>query len=106
MVFGNLGQMGDMLKKANEMRKNMKEIQKKLASELVVGESGGISITVSGDMEIKEVKVDPAVIKDGNMRRLEMCIKDAANRALGDAKKVAANQFKGLTGGLDIPGLM
>jgi nucleoid-associated protein EbfC len=100
-MFGNLGNMAEMMKKANELRKTMQ----KLKEENYFSESNGVKVAVTGDMEIKEIKIDPKVVSDGNFGRLELCVKEALNKALDEAKKEAQNKIKGLTGGLSIPGL-
>lgn len=104
MVFGNLGNMGNILKMAQEMKGKLKQVKEQLARETHEGLSGGTKVIVTGDMEVKEVKLNPQLAND--LVRLENEVKNAAQKALKAAKESAANQMKGLTGGLGLPGLM
>lgn len=104
-MFGNLGNMGSMLKQAQEFSKNLNQIKSELGKEEYLAESEGVKVNISGDMELKSISISPALIADGNFPRLELCVKDALNKALKNAKEGVANKFKKITGGLSIPGL-
>ena len=98
MGFGN---MGEMLKMAREMQGKLKE----LSHEVFEGSAEGVVAKVSGDMELKEIKIDPMIVDPNNVARLEKNVSEAVKRALKTSKDEAAKKMKGLTGGLNIPGL-
>jgi len=98
MVFGN---MGEMVKMAREMQGKLKE----LSREVFEGSAEGVVAKVSGDMELKEIKIDPRIVDPNNVGRLEKNVSEAVKRALKTSKDEAAKKMKGLTGGLNIPGL-
>lgn len=100
MIFGNMGNMGEMIKMAREMQGQLKKVKDELAHELFEETVNGVTVKISGDMELKELKIDP------NTRNLEKDTKDAVAKALKAAKNGAAKKMKGLTGGMGIPGLM
>jgi hypothetical protein len=102
MIFGNVG---DMLGKVKKIQEDMKEVQKELSQVLVEEESGGVKVVVSGDMELREFKLDPKLLENKDIKRIEWLISDAVDKAFSKAKKEAASKLKKVTGGLSIPGL-
>ena len=102
MIFGN---MGEMIKMAREMQGKMKQIKEELAREIYEEKSHGVSAKVSGDMELKEIKIEPGVIDLNNIAQLEKSVQEAAGRAFKKAKDAAAKKMGSLTGGLGLPGM-
>jgi len=102
MIFGNVG---DMIGKVKKIQEDMKEVQKELSQVLVEEESGGVKVVVSGDMELREFKLDPKLLENKDIKRIEWLISDAVDKAFSKAKKEAASKLKKVTGGLSIPGL-
>lgn len=98
MIFGN---MGEMMKMAKEMQGQLKRVKDELSRDIFEGTSGGVVVTVSGDMEVKDVKITP----EANPGRLEKDVKEAVSRALKQAKDGAAQKMKGVTGGMNLPGM-
>lgn len=101
MVFGNLGNMGEMIKQAREMQNNLKKIKEELKRSQYEVEMDGIRVVVDGEMEIKTLTLNPSL----DSKKLEESAKKAVNKAIKTAKDDAANKLKTLTGGLSIPGL-
>jgi hypothetical protein len=102
MIFGNVG---DVLGKVKKIQEDMKEVQKELSQVLVEEESGGVKVVVSGDMELRDFKLDPKLLENKDIKRIEWLISDAVDKAFSKAKKEAASKLKKVTGGLSIPGL-
>ena len=102
MIFGNVV---DMIGKVKKIQEDMKEVQKELSQVLVEEESGGVKVVVSGDMELREFKLDPKILENNDIKRIEWLISDAVDKAFSKAKKEAAVKLKKVTGGLSIPGL-
>jgi len=96
MVFGNLGDMAGMMKKAMDMQKQMKRIKDELSRARYEGVSGEAKVVVNGEMDVLEITAGSGSVKD---------IKEAVNRALRSAKEDAAKKLGAATGGMDIPGL-
>ncbi len=107
MIFGNLGNMGEMMKMAREMQDKLKKVKEELKNENFEVNQNGVLVIVNGEMEVKELKIEAKVVDANNVGRLEKAVKDAVSRAMKDAKEGAARKMKGLTGGLGLPpGLM
>ncbi len=104
-MFGNLGEMANMMKQAKNIKNNLKSTQEELARAEYTGRSsdGAIEVLVSGDMMIKKVTISPESTE--NVAILESLVTAAVNDALTNAKLAAQAKMKELTGGLDIPGL-
>ncbi|MFA5839782.1 MAG: YbaB/EbfC family nucleoid-associated protein [Candidatus Margulisiibacteriota bacterium] len=107
MIFGNLGNMGEMMKMAREMQDKLKKVKEELKNENFEVNQNGVLVIVNGEMEVKELKIEAKVVDPNNVGRLEKAVKDAVSRAMKEAKDGAARKMKGLTGGLGLPpGLM
>ncbi len=104
-MFGDLGKM---LKTAQQMKSKMPEMQAKLASAEYTATAGGAVIaTVNGKLALTDIKIDQAAAADlsGDMEILADLIKAAVGAAQQQAAQAAAEAMKELTGGIDIPGL-
>ncbi|MFH1542399.1 MAG: YbaB/EbfC family nucleoid-associated protein [bacterium] len=98
MIFGN---MGEMMKMAKDMQGKLKQVKDELSREIYEGSSNGVSAKISGDMELKDITIEP----QNDVKRIEKGVKDAVGKALRDAKDGAARKMKGVTGGLGLPGM-
>lgn len=101
-MFGNVG---DILGKAKKIQEDIKQIQKELKESTFEENSGGVKIVVSGDLELREFKLDPKIMENKDIGRIEWLISDAVDKAYSKARKEAMDKFKRITGGLSIPGL-
>lgn len=100
--------MNKMMKQVQQMQKQMEKAQEELANEEVEASAGGgmVTVKVSGDLNIKSIKLDPEAIDPEDPEMLEDMILAAANEAMRSAQELASKKMGGLTGGLNIPGLM
>ncbi len=87
----NLKQLGDLKK----MRDQAMEVQKKLAGIKITVEHRGVIVEMTADQKVVSISGDQDFDK----------IKDAVNEALKQSQKVAADEMKGLMGGMGIPGM-
>ena len=96
-----------MLKQAQELKSKLDKAQKELSKTIVEADSGkgAVKVTINGQQKILSIKIDPKVIDPNKPEYLEKLILQAINEANSKAQKLAAQQLKGLTGGLKIPGL-
>jgi DNA-binding YbaB/EbfC family protein len=102
--FGN---MGNLLKQAQEMQERLGKIQEEAATKTVEASAGGgmVTVTANGAMQVIKVVIDPEVIKAEDREMLQDLLVAATNEALRKAKDLMAEEVKSLTGGLGIPGL-
>jgi len=94
------GKIGDMYK----LQKQAKEIKKELKHTHIEADSHGVHVTVDGEQKVVSIEiVDQGLLQ--NPKKLEDVLKEALNKALDKAQKVAAEQMKGVMGDLGFPGL-
>jgi DNA-binding protein YbaB len=94
------GKIGDMYK----LQKQAKAIKKELKHTHIEADSHGVRVTVDGEQKVVSIEiVDQGLLQ--NPKKLEDVLKEALNKALDKAQKVAAEQMKGVMGDLGFPGL-
>ena len=98
---------GDMMKQVQKMQARMMELQEELNAKEVEGSAGGgmVKAIVTGKGDLKAVKIDPQVVKDGDIEMLEDLIVAAITQAQESALKLNQDTMSELTGGMNIPGL-
>ncbi|HBQ50684.1 hypothetical protein A3B42_04230 [Candidatus Daviesbacteria bacterium RIFCSPLOWO2_01_FULL_38_10] len=89
-LFDNLKQLGDLKK----MRDQAMEVQKRLALIKITIEHKGITVVMTGDQKVQSISGD---MEPGK-------VTEAVNEALKQSQKVAADEMKGLMGGMGLPG--
>jgi len=96
-----------MLKQAQELKSKLDKAQKELSKVVVEADSGkgAVRVTINGQQKILSIKISPKVIDPNKAEHLEELVLKAVTEATAKSQKLAANQLKGLTGGLKIPGL-
>ncbi len=106
-MFGNMGQLLDMMKNAGALKQSVRDAAEALAKVRVEGTSGGGAIVagVNGRMELLSVRIDPKLIAEGDLELVEDLIVAAVNQALLKAREEAAASLSKIAGGLPIPGL-
>lgn len=100
--------MGNLMKQAQRMQAEMARVQEELRNEKVEASAGGgmVKVTISGDLQILSVSIDPAAVDPDDVAMLEDIIAAATNEALRQAQELAGNKMAAVTGGMSIPGLM
>lgn len=102
------GNMGNLMKQAQKMQKDMEKLQEELQTRTVEASSGGGAVTViaTGKKEIKEIKIKPEVIDPEDPEMLEDLVLASVNEALRKADEMVNTEMSKITGGLgNIPGL-
>lgn len=98
--------MSEMMQQVQKLQQEMKKAQDELANEVLSASAGGGSLacTISGEMELKSIKIDPKVVHSEETELLEDLILACVNEAIRKAKDHAASKLGGITGGLNLPG--
>jgi nucleoid-associated protein EbfC len=99
--------MNQMLKQVQKMQQDMAAAQEELKHEEVQASAGGgmVTVTVSGDLVVKAVRIEPEAIDPDDPDMLSDLVLAAVNEALRSAQELQASKMSGLTGGLDLGGL-
>lgn len=90
--------MFSKLKQIKELRDQAKVMQNVLGKESVTETKSGISMTMNGNMEITELKIESEKDKSA----LEKDIKDCANETIKKVQRLMAKKMQEMGG---IPGL-
>src|SRR4030042_4629781 len=96
----------EMMKQAKIMQKQMEKVQEELKDMQFEASSGGgaVKVTVNGEQDVLEVKINKAVADPEDIEMLEDMVLVAVNDAIKQSKDEAKNKLAGVTGGLNIPG--
>jgi DNA-binding YbaB/EbfC family protein len=90
-----------------KMQKDVEVAQEELKHEVVEASAGGgvVSVKVSGDLQVREVRIDPAAVDPEDVEILADMVLAATNEALRMAQELAERKMGGATAGLDLGGL-
>jgi DNA-binding YbaB/EbfC family protein len=96
-----------MIQQAQELQAKLAKAQKELAEATVEGTAGGgaVTVTVTGQQEVKSIKIAPEAINPDDVEMLEDLVLAAVNEAITKSQELAAERMSKVTGGLKIPGL-
>jgi DNA-binding YbaB/EbfC family protein len=97
--------LGDMMKKAQELQEKLDAFQKELDDLEVMGQSGGglVTVTLNGKGIMRRVHVDPSLLKPEEAEVMEDLIVAAHNDAKSKVEQRATEQAEKLTGGMGLP---
>ena len=101
MMKGNLGAL---MKQAQQMQENLKKAQEELAKIEVEGQSGAglVKIVITCKFNVKKVAIDPSLVgEDKDM--LEDLVMAAMSDAVAKAEAATQAKMAGLTAGLNLP---
>ena len=98
--------MNAMLKQVQKMQADMAKAQEELKNEVVEASSGGgmVTVKVSGDLEVREVRIDPQAVDPDDVELLQDMVLAAVNEGGRAAQERAANKLNAAAGGLAGPG--
>ena len=101
--FGGMN-INQLMKEAKKMQADMEKSQEELVSKEFEASAGGgaINVKVSGNKEIKEIKIQKDVVDPDDVEMLEDLILTCVNEALRKVDSAQAAQL----GKYNIPGLM
>ena len=106
-MFKGLGQMASLMRQAQEVGGQMKEMNEKISAQRVEGTSGGgmIKVEANGLGEILQVTIDPQLVQSGDVEMIQDLTVAAINQANEKTKQLQGEQMGALTQGLDLGGL-
>jgi nucleoid-associated protein EbfC len=101
------GQIGQLMRQAQQMQENMQKAQEELAALEVTGEAGGgmVKATLSCRHEVRAIVIDPALLGD-DKEMLEDLVAAAVNDALRKVERTVQEKYAGMTAGMGLPGGM
>jgi len=99
--------LGDLMKKAQQMKATLEKVQAELADREVEAAAGGgmVIATVNGGLELVALKIAPEVVDPEDVEMLEDLVRAAVNEAVKKSREMMAEEMTKITGGLPVPGL-
>jgi nucleoid-associated protein EbfC len=103
--LGQLGDMGKLMRQAQEMQEKMAEVQTRLDSLEVEGEAGAglVKATATAKGELKRLTIDPSLFKPEEREVVEDLIVAAVKEATTRAQARAQEEMSKVTEGLSLP---
>lgn len=97
------GNIAQLMQQAQKMQEDMQRAQEELSHVEVTGNAGGdmVSVTLSGRMECRKVRIDPSVLADPEMA--EDLIAAAFNDAVNKANAASQEKLGAATSGMQLP---
>lgn len=105
--MSGFGEMGNLLKQAQEMQRQLDTVRGELRTRTVEGSAAGgtVRIEISADRhEVRGVRLGPGA--PGEPRALEETLTAALRDALRRAGDVEREAIGRITGGMNLPGLL
>jgi DNA-binding YbaB/EbfC family protein len=98
----------NILRQAQQLQAKLAKAQQELGDMTTEVSSGGgaIKIVIDGHQNIRSVSISPEVINAEDAELLEDMVMAGVNEAIKKSQEMAAEHLGGLTGGLNIPGLL
>ena len=104
------GNMSKLLKQAQDVQKQIEQVQNQLSDMIIESEAGGgmIKVKVNGKQEVLELSIDQTTLEE-DKEVIEDLIVSALNKALSKAQADSQEKMNSVTGGmmsgLKIPGM-
>jgi DNA-binding YbaB/EbfC family protein len=98
------GNIGNMMKQAQQLQANMQRAQAEIAQLEVTGEAGGgmAKVVMTGKHEVRRVSLDPSIIGD-DKDMLEDLVAAAINDAVQKVEKASQAKMQSVMGGMNLP---
>ncbi len=106
----NKGNMSKMLKQAQQMQKDIENVQNELDELQINSESGGglVQVTINGKMELLDLNLQDEILTE-EKEIIEDLIISAVNNAISKVQDEGQNRMNsvagGMLGGLKMPGM-
>jgi len=101
MMKGNLA---GLMKHAQQMQENMKQVQEQLATAEVVGQSGAgmVKVVMTCRHNVRRMVIDPSLLKE-EKEMLEDLLAAAVNDAIQRVEATTKEKMSSMTAGLGLP---
>ena len=99
--------MNAMIKQAQKMQEDMAALQEDLdAREYDISAGGGVvSVKINGKKEILSIDIQPEIVDPDDIETLSDILVAAVNEAIKKVENTAAEEMKGITGSVGLPGV-
>lgn len=100
-----LGNIQNMLKQAQQIKKQVEDIQSQAGEKTVEASSGGGMVTAISKAkgEIISIKIDPELLKDPDIEMLQDLITAAVNESLSRGRELMKEEVNKVAGNFGLP---
>jgi hypothetical protein len=97
--------LGGLMKQAAQMQSKMQEMQTRMETMELTGESGAgmVRVTLNGKGEMRRVQIDPKLADPSDMEMLEDLLLAAHRDAKTKIDAATADEMQKITGGMQLP---
>ncbi len=103
--------MNQMMRQVQQMQADMTKAQEELKTEIVEASAGGgmVTVKVSGELELRELKIDPDAVDPEDVEMLQDMVQAAVNEGLRseqelDDQSIDGRRLQPLVGSPTSPG--
>jgi len=106
-VFKGISNLASLLKQAQQVGSRIQAVNDELRTRRVSGKAAGgmVEAEVDGLGQVIRVSIDPALVERKDRELIEDLVPAAVNAAIAKSKELHAEALRGLTGGIDLPGM-
>jgi DNA-binding YbaB/EbfC family protein len=99
------GNIGNLMKQAQQMQANVQRAQAEIAALEVTGEAGGgmAKIVMTGRYQVKRVTLDPSIVSSDDKDMLEDLVAAAINDAVQKVERATQEKMASVMGNLSLP---
>jgi len=99
------GNIQNMLKQAEKMKEQIEKLQAEAGEKTVEASAGGGMVTVVAKAkgEIISIKIEPEIIKEGDLQMIQDLITAAVNEALSRGREILKEEISRAASGLGLP---
>ncbi len=94
-----------LLQLGQQMQGKITQMQTELTQRTVTGSAGGgmVTVTADGKGQVRDIKIDPSVVQDGDVEMIEDLVTAAVTDAQRRAEEIYKDELRKVTGGLPLP---
>ena len=106
-MSGSLGDMGNLLKQAQQMQRQLDRVRGELKEIILVGSGGGgsVSLRINGDCEVQALEIADELISAGDRAAIEESVLEALRDGIAQSSALRRERMSEITGGLNLPGM-
>lgn len=103
MKFG--GNIKNMLKQAEKFKEQMEKLQAEAGEKIVEASAGGgmVIVVSKANGELISVKIEPAIVNEGDIEMLQDLITAAVNEALNRGRQIMKEEMAKAATGFGLP---
>jgi DNA-binding YbaB/EbfC family protein len=107
-MSGTFGEMGNLLKQAQQMQRELDRAREEITKMRVEGTAGGgvVRAEVSGDGMLLKLHIQPDLLASGDAAIVEETVLAAVRDGLQRATTMRDERMAKVTGGLNLPGIL